>query len=97
MDSIARFFPPGLAAFLRIRDRWCRTKYCGARIRHGDHVVQSADGGRSDEPNGQCLCELCNHAKQADGWTARPRPGPRHTVETRTPTGHTYTTVADPV
>jgi len=28
------------------------------------------------------------------GWRARPRPGPRHTIETTTPTGHTYISVA---
>ena len=37
--------------------------------------------------NGQGLCEQCNHAKQAAGWRARPRPGPRHTVETSHPDG----------
>ncbi|HEY8296309.1 MAG TPA: hypothetical protein VIG41_13280, partial [Micrococcaceae bacterium] len=26
-----------------------------------------------------------------------PRPGPRHTVETRTPTGHTYRSTAPPL
>ncbi|MDX6372235.1 MAG: hypothetical protein QOD98_1223, partial [Nocardioidaceae bacterium] len=46
--------------------------------------------------NGQGLCELCNYAKEADGWSARTVPGPRHTVETTTPTGHTYTSTADP-
>jgi hypothetical protein len=44
--------------------------------------------------NGQGLCEACNHAKQAMGRTARPRPGPRHTIETTTPTGHRYTSTA---
>ena len=44
--------------------------------------------------NGQGLCEDCNYAKQALGWSARPRPGPRHTVETVTPTGHRYLSTA---
>ncbi len=30
------------------------------------------------------------HLDHVEGWTARPRPGPRHTVETTTPTGHAY-------
>ncbi|MDX6373402.1 MAG: hypothetical protein QOD98_2390, partial [Nocardioidaceae bacterium] len=28
-------------------------------------------------------------------WSARTIPGPRHTVEITTPTGHTYTSTAD--
>jgi hypothetical protein len=59
--------------------------------------VAHADGGRTRHDNGQGLCEACNLAKQAPGWTARPRPGPRHTVETRTPTGHTYPSTAPPM
>ncbi|MDQ6752497.1 MAG: hypothetical protein M3017_03565, partial [Actinomycetota bacterium] len=43
------------------------------------------------------LCERCNQAKEAPGWSSRPRPGPRHTVETRTPTGHTYRSTAPPL
>ncbi|MDQ6755169.1 MAG: hypothetical protein M3017_17645, partial [Actinomycetota bacterium] len=45
----------------------------------------------------QGLCERCNQAKEAPGWSSRPRPGPRHTVETRTPTGHTYRSTAPPL
>ena len=55
------------------------------------------DGPTSGD-NGQGLCEACNHAKQAPGWRARPSPraGP-HTIETTTPTGHTYRSHAPPV
>ena len=49
-----------------------------------------ADGGETSGRNGQGLCEACNYAKEAVGWTARPRPGPGHVVETTTPTGHSY-------
>jgi hypothetical protein len=97
MDSVARRFTGRLADFLRIRDRQCRTPGCGAPIRHTDHAQPHTDGGPTTATNGQCLCQHCNHAKQAHGWTARPRPGPRHTIETTTPTGHTYTSVADPL
>ena len=46
--------------------------------------------------NGQGTCEACNYAKEALGWSARPRPGPHgeHVVETTTPTGHVYTSSA---
>jgi hypothetical protein len=95
MDSKAEFFQGGLAEFIRLRDRLCRTPGCGALIRHTDHVVARARGGPTNADNGQGLCELCNYAKEADGWSARTVPGPRHTVEITTPTGHVYTSVAD--
>ena len=94
MDSKARSFPAKLAEFLRLRDRRCRTPYCDAPARDADHATAHADGGPTSVANGQGLCEGCNIAKEAFGWSALPRPGPRHTVETTTPTGHTYTSVA---
>jgi hypothetical protein len=94
MDSKARRFEGKLAEFLRLRDQRCRTKYCWARVRHLDHAEDAASGGPTSAGNGQGLCEDCNYAKQAPGWTARPRPGPRHTIETITPTGHRYTSTA---
>jgi len=97
MDSQATFFQGGLADFLRIRDRVCRTRGCGAPVRHLDHVEPRARGGPTTAANGQGLCECCNYAKEADGWTVRTIPGRRHTVEITTPTGHTYTSTADPL
>src|SRR3954451_23773644 len=94
MDSKAIRFEGRLAEFLRLRDRSCRTKYCDAPVRHLDHVVDHAEGGPTSADNGQGLCEHCNHAKQALRWAARPRPGPRHTIETVTPTGHRYLSTA---
>ena len=94
MDSRARRFEGRLADYLRLRDRRCRTRYCGAPIRHLDHVHDHASGGPTSAANAQGACEECNYAKQAPGWTARPRPGPRHTVETLTPTGHRYLSTA---
>jgi 5-methylcytosine-specific restriction endonuclease McrA len=94
MDSTARRFEGRLAAYLRLRDRRCRTPYCDAPVRHLDHAHDHASGGPTSAVNGQGLCQACNHAKQARGWTARPRPGPRHTIETITPTGHRYTSTA---
>ncbi len=94
MDSKARRFEGALADYLRLRDQKCRTPYCGAPVRHLDHAEAHADGGPTTAANGQGLCEHCNYAKQALGWSARPRPGPRHTIETVTPTGHSYTSTA---
>ncbi len=96
MDSRAELFQGRLAEFIRLRDRVCRTPGCGSPIRHIDHVIPRARGGPTTADNGQGLCELCNYAKEADGWTARTVPGAaRHTVEITTPTGHTYTSSAD--
>ncbi|WP_211222072.1 HNH endonuclease [Nocardioides halotolerans] len=95
MDSPAELFQGRLAEFIRLRDRVCRTPGCGAPIRHTDHVVPRCRDGPTSADNGQGLCELCNYAKEADGWTARTVPGLRHTVEITTPTGHVYTSTAE--
>ena len=97
MESKATRFTGNLAAFLRLRDRTCRTPGCGARIRHHDHIDPLARGGPTTADNGQGLCERCNYAKQAHGWTTRTIPGPRHTVEITTPTGHRYRSEAEPL
>jgi Domain of unknown function (DUF222)/HNH endonuclease len=97
MDSRATLFHGGLAEFIRLRDRLCRTPECGAPIRHVDHAVPRSRGGPTTAANGQGLCEQCNYAKEADGWTARTIPGPRHTVVITTPTGHRYTSTAHPL
>ena len=94
MDSTRRIFPPGLARFIRIRDQFCRTPWCGAPIRHIDHVLPHGRGGSTSERNGEGLCEQCNYDRQAPGWDARPGAGPRHTLQITTPTGHTYITTA---
>ncbi|MDQ0871309.1 hypothetical protein QFZ70_003782 [Arthrobacter sp. V1I9] len=97
MDSKARLFPPGLKRFLQVRDDICRTPYCEAPIRHYDHIVPWHNDGPTTSNNGQGLCEACNHTKEAPGWASKPVPGPRHTVELRTPTGHTYCSIAPPL
>jgi hypothetical protein len=94
MESRARLFPAAMARFLELRDQTCRTPWCDAPIRHHDHVEAHEAGGPTSARNGQGLCEACNLAKEAHGWQARPRPGPRHAVETVTPTGHRYTSRA---
>lgn len=96
MESAARLFPAGLRRFVDTRDRWCRMPWCGAPIRHHDHVVAHSRGGPTSAHNGAGLCAACNQAKEAPGWSARTvsAPGDLHTVETRTPTGHTYRSTA---
>lgn len=71
-----------------LRDQVCRTPYCGAPIRHADHVADAARGGATSLANGQGLCEACNHTKQAAGWRSVARPD--GTIEITTPSGFRY-------
>ncbi len=102
-DSRARRFPDGLADLIGLRDQGrCRTPWCDAPIPDNDHVQALAEGGSTTFVNAQGTCEACNIAKEAIGWRARPWPGPDghaglHTIETTTPTGHVYTSVAPQV
>jgi hypothetical protein len=97
MDSRRRLFPAPLRRFIQIRDDTCRTPYCDAPIRHHDHIIPWHDGGPTSLSNGAGLCEACNHTKELPGWKAQPRPGPRHTIEITTPTGHSYHSTAPPL
>ena len=97
MDSRRRLFPAPLRRFIQIRDDTCRTPYCDAPIRHHDHIIPWHDDGPTTLANGAGLCEACNHTKELPGWKAQPRPGPRHTIELTTPTGHTYHSTAPPL
>lgn len=90
MDSQARRFPAGLAAFLIARDRTCTTPYCDAPVRHLDHLVPHAQGGATDVENGNGRCVACNQAKEATGWRGEVTPGPHREIQTTTPSGHRH-------
>ncbi|MFJ7749477.1 HNH endonuclease [Arthrobacter sp. NPDC097144] len=107
MDSKARLVPAGMARFIAARDQTCRMPWCGAPLRHFDHIQPHSRGGPTNADNVQGLCEACNQAKEAPGWssssvvplggTAGADGNPadaRHTVETVTPTGHRYRSAA---
>ncbi|MGH8963776.1 MAG: hypothetical protein ACRDXB_00345, partial [Actinomycetes bacterium] len=94
MDSRRRFFPRGLARFIRVRDQYCRTPWCDAPIRHTNHAQPHHQDGPTSATNGEATCAQCNYHRQAPGWQTRPHPGPRHTLTITTPTGHTYITIA---
>lgn len=64
MDSRARAFPGLLAAFVRLRDQVCRTPFCGATIKHIDHIQSGANGGQTHVHNAAGDCERCNYAKE---------------------------------
>ena len=94
MDTHRRRFTANHRLFLRITgDDICATPWCNAPVRHIDHITDAARNGPTAVTNGQGLCEACNYAKQAHGWTTR-RTGDTATdpVQITTPTGHTYST-----
>jgi len=98
MESRARSFPNGLAAFIGLRDERCRTPYCDAPIRHRDHATPHARGGQTAAANGLGLCERYNYVKEADGWQVHTHVDEtgRHTAEYLTPTGGRHRSVALP-
>jgi hypothetical protein len=93
IETQRREFTGALRELIIARDQFCRTPWCGAPIRHIDHIQPHADGGSTSLTNGQGLCEACNYAKQAPGWRIRSGTdsGEPHTVHITTPTGHDYT------
>jgi len=55
-------------AVIRLRDQdTCRT-FCGAPIRHLDHITRHTDGGATSYNNGRGTCERCNYAREMPGW-----------------------------
>jgi hypothetical protein len=99
MESRARLFPKGLSRFIDLRDDTCRTPYCDAPIRHHDHASAHVRGGVTSDLNGLGLCEACNYAKEAPGWTvttAHDETGCHH-AEFITPTGAHHHSKAPPL
>jgi Domain of unknown function (DUF222) len=99
MESRARLFPRGLAAFIGLRDQRCRTPYCDAPIRHRDHAQPWARGGATSADNGLGQCERCNYVKEAAGWRVEPNVDETfgHTAKFTTPTGAQYRSGAPPL
>jgi hypothetical protein len=88
MDSRRRCFDGQLRRFVIAADRTCRTPWCDAPIRHIDHTIRAADGGKTSADNSAGLCEACNYTKEAPGWVTN-RLSDR-ALEISTPTGHRY-------
>ena len=100
-DPTRRLFDGFLATLITWRDRgWCREAFCGAPIRHLDHVKGNRAGGPTSFGNGRGSCVRHNQNKELPGWAhdvVHDGLGDEpHTVRTTTPTGHTYTSRAGP-
>jgi hypothetical protein len=87
-DRRRRLFPAAARQFLITRDQTCRTSWCGAPIRHADHVTAYAGGGATELANGNGKCAACNYVKEAPGWISRTNADASITITT--PTGHRY-------
>ncbi|WP_298886550.1 HNH endonuclease signature motif containing protein [uncultured Serinicoccus sp.] len=79
-DTRRRLFSEAQRALIVSRDRYCRTPWCGAPIRHIDHRVRHRDGGSTSIHNGQGLCQRCNQGRERPRQAAVPptlylRPG----------------------
>jgi hypothetical protein len=90
-----------LAHLIDLRDGGrCRDPFCDAPIRHHDHIRQSRAGGPTSFTNGRGVCARGNFVREMPGWqvqTIHDGLGDQpHTVQTTTPTGHTYTSRAGP-
>jgi HNH endonuclease len=90
-----------LAALIGLRDGGpCREPFCDAPARQVDHIHPYRAGGPTTFTNGRATCVRSNQMRETPGWHARlvhdglgEHP---HTVDTTTPTGHTYTSRAGP-
>jgi hypothetical protein len=98
MESRSRCFPKGLAKFIGLRDRTCRTPYCDAPIRHRDHAVPRSRGGPTHALNGLGMCAHCNYSKESPGWEVSTcEVDGVHEAEFVTPTGAHYRSTAPPL
>ena len=93
-DPHRRRFDGHLRKLIMWRDRQCRDPFCGAPIRHVDHIQRYSDGGPTIYPNGRGACERGNYARETRGWRVEAvssgLDGQTHTIKITTPTGHIY-------
>jgi hypothetical protein len=67
-DPSRRCFTGWLADLIKLRDQTCRNPFCGALIRHIDHIARHADDGPTSYSNGRGACQRCNYARETPGW-----------------------------
>ena len=93
MDSTARRLEEKLAQFLRLRDERYRTRAVAPWSATSTTPQARATVDRPTPPTARGSVSA-GLRRTSPGWSARPRPGPRHTIETITPTGHRYISTA---
>lgn len=102
LSSPERCYTGGLRRFIELRDQTCRVPFCGAPIRHVDHLTPWRDLPETTASGGIGACVGHNLAKEdpghhttltADGLTT----GHPHQITWTTPTGRTITSTAPPV
>lgn len=71
-----RAFTGALRAFITTRDKVCTTPWCGAPIRHIDHIIPWRDGGPTTADNGRGTCARCNLHKELPRDLPPPAPLP---------------------
>lgn len=96
LESKRRAFPQGLKRFINLRDRFCRTPYCDAPIRHIDHVEPVARGGMTTAKNAEGTCAHCNYIKEFPGWIVEVVQDERHAVRWKDPSGNSCRSTAPP-
>lgn len=73
LELISRYVPDGLKTFLRLRDHNCRIPYCEAPIRHDDHTIPVAAGGKPPTATPPASAKRHNYTKDLPGWHAHTR------------------------
>lgn len=63
----------------------------------GDRAVVAAVRAASYRRDPRSVTQRASHAATERCVSLRPCPGPRHTIDYRTPTGHTYRSTAPPL
>jgi hypothetical protein len=94
-DQHKRRFEGWLTQLIRLRDQeTCRSPFCGAPIRHIDHIVRQSEGGTTSYTNGRGACERCNYTREMPGWQITVIDAgllhTPHSIMITTPTGHHY-------
>ena len=97
MESRRRRFPDRLRRFLVLRDQTCRTPWCGAPIRHADHVVPGRGRRRNQRRQRPRPLRSLQPHQTSPRLASPPGPGGAgQTVDVTTPTGHTHTSRPPP-
>jgi hypothetical protein len=103
LTTDGRLFTGALRRFVLLRDPTCRAPWCTAPVRHVDHVRPWFRGGTTSAANASGCCVGHNQVKEQPGWAVSVShegllaDGRPHVTSWRSPTGHTWESVAPPL